>query len=390
VQPRDSLGTDEELVEIVIPVFNEAPVLEAQIQYLSKYLGTSLPFRWQITIVDNGSTDDTLSVARKLECELEFVKVMALGHKGRGGAIRAAWMQSESTICCYMDVDMSTGLDAFLPLVAPLMTHHSDIAIGSRLSRTSNVARSPKRELISRLYNFMIRTFFAVRFTDAQCGFKAIRTDIARKLIPAIRDDNWFFDTELLLVAEHNGLRIHEVAVDWIDDPDSRVHIRSTALEDIRGLYRMGLTFLCGRGEVDLGEHHREPLKNDLGRQLISFAKIGTVSTSLSVCLFLLLMNQMHPVLANLVVLAVTTPLNFWFNRRFTFGHRTRSDRRRQIWTAVSVFLGLVVISSFFLVLTDESSPEVSLLVALTCWISSSAIRFALLRSFVFRTERNL
>lgn len=381
---------DVESVEIVIPVFNEAPSLEYQIRYLSSYLDTNFPIRWQLTIVDNGSTDDTLMIARKLENDLKHVTVMALGRKGRGGAIRAAWMKSESTISCYMDVDMSTGLDALLPLVAPLMTRHSDIAIGSRLSRTSNVARSPKRELISRVYNFMIRTFFAVRFTDAQCGFKAIRTDIAWKLLPAVEDNDWFFDTEMLLLAEHNGLRIHEVAVDWIDDPDTRVNIRSTALKDIRGLYRMGLTFMKGSGKVDLGEHRREPLRYDLGRQLVSFAKIGTVSTTLSVCLFLLLMHQVHPAAANLVVLVVTTPMNFWFNRRFTFGHRTRLDRRRQTATAVAVFLGLVAISSFFLALTDGYSPEVSLLVASSCWVSSSVIRFGLLRSWVFRSERNL
>lgn len=387
--PRDSPGNLDEIVEIVIPVLNEAMVLESQIRYLSNYLGANLPFRWQLTIVDNGSVDDTLPIARKLETELEFLKVMELGQKGRGGAIRAAWMQSDSTICCYMDVDMSTGLDAFLPLVAPLISRHSDVSIGSRLSRTSNVARGPKRELISRLYNFLIRMFFTVRFTDAQCGFKAMRTDIAQKLLPSIRNNNWFFDTELLLLAEHNGLRIHEVAVDWIDDPDSRVNIRSTAREDIRGLYRMGLAFIRGRGEVDLGEHRREPLKNDLGRQLISFAKIGVASTAFSVCLFLVLMHRMHPTLANLIVLAVTTPPNFWFNRQFTFGHRTKSARRRQIATSISVLLGLAVISSFFLVLTDTDHPEISLMVALTCWIASAAIRFALLRSWVFRPEQH-
>ena len=383
----DTPHGDAELIDIVIPTYNEASVLKRQIDKLVEFLALSFPIEAKVTIVDNGSTDGTVHIAEDLANTYEFVSVIALDRKGRGGAIREAWMSSQSTICCYMDVDMSTELSALLPLIAPLMTGHSDLAIGNRFGRTSNIARGPKRELISRTYNLIIRLAFAVRFSDAQCGFKAIRTDLARELLPEVRNDQWFFDTELLLLAEHNGLRVHEIAVDWIDDPDSRVRIRSTALEDMRGLLRMAITFIRGRGKVDLGEHRRPVLKNDLGRQLVSFAKIGFISTVTSLVLFLICVQTLHPVTANLLALIATTPLNFWFNRRFTFGHRTRSDRGRRYVAGVANFVGLALVSTFFLAITDTSSHLVSAVVASTCWIASSVVRFVMLRSWVFKRQ---
>ena len=146
-----------------------------------------------------------------------------------------------------MDVDLSTDLDALLPLVAPLLSGHSDLAIGSRLARGSRTVRGPKREVISRGYNLLLRGTLRARFSDAQCGFKAIRADVARELLPLVEDDEWFFDTELLVLAERAGLRIHEVPVDWVDDPDSRVDIVRTALADLRGIGRLGWALSAGR-----------------------------------------------------------------------------------------------------------------------------------------------
>ena len=162
---------------------------------------------------------------------------------GRGRALRAIWSQSEADVLAYMDVDLSTDLNALLPLVAPLLSGHSDLAIGTRLARGSRVIRGPKRELISRSYNLLLRTLMGARFSDAQCGFKAIRRDQARALLPLTQDTGWFFDTELLVLAERAGLRIHEVPVDWIDDLDSRVDIIATALADLRGMARLGGRF---------------------------------------------------------------------------------------------------------------------------------------------------
>jgi hypothetical protein len=138
-----------------------------------------------------------------------------------------------------MDVDLSTGLEALLPLVAPLLSGHSDLAIGSRLAAGAHVRRGVRREVISRGYNLLLRLALGVRFRDAQCGFKAVRADVARRLLPGVENRNWFFDTELLVLAERAGLRIHEVPVDWIDDPDSRVRIAATVTEDLRGVWRL-------------------------------------------------------------------------------------------------------------------------------------------------------
>jgi glycosyltransferase involved in cell wall biosynthesis len=226
-------------VEVVIPVHNEQVVLEGSVRMLHAYLSTAFPFSWQITIVDNASTDRTLQVARRLMYELPEVGAMHLPAKGRGRALRIAWMASHASVVAYMDVDLSTNLSALLPLVAPLMSGHSDLAIGTRLHHGARVERSAKREVISRCYNHLLRLALRARFSDAQCGFKAIRSQAAHELLPLVADQEWFFDTELLVLAQRRGLRIHEVPVDWVEDLDSRVDIISTALADLRGVTRL-------------------------------------------------------------------------------------------------------------------------------------------------------
>ena len=150
-----------------------------------------------------------------------------------------AWCGSDARVLCYMDIDLSTDLSGLLPLVAPLLSGHSELAIGSRLARGARVTRSPRRELISRTYNRLLRLVLHARFSDAQCGFKAIRAEAAAALLPLVSDEEWFFDTELLVQAQRHGLRIHEVAVDWVEDSDSRVQIVPTALADLRGVVRL-------------------------------------------------------------------------------------------------------------------------------------------------------
>jgi glycosyltransferase involved in cell wall biosynthesis len=226
-------------VEIVIPVYNERLALEGSVRMLHGFLSATFPFSWQITIVDNASTDETLRIARRLMYELPHVGVMHLPAKGRGRALRTAWSVSRAEVLAYMDVDLSTDLNALLPLVAPLVSGHSDVAIGTRLHRSARVTRSRKRELISRCYNRLLRLALRARFSDAQCGFKAIRATAALQLLPLIEDEAWFFDTELLVLAQRRGLRIHEVPVDWVEDGDSRVEIVPTALADLRGIMRL-------------------------------------------------------------------------------------------------------------------------------------------------------
>jgi glycosyltransferase involved in cell wall biosynthesis len=227
------------LVEVTIPVYNEEKVLAESVRRLHAYLTANLPFRFVITIADNASTDGTFAIARRLCAELTGVRAIHRDRKGRGLALRYVWGHSSADIVAYMDADLSTGLDAFLPLIAPLVSGHSDLATGSRLSPGARVVRSLKRELISRAYNLLLRAVLAARFPDAQCGFKAGRTEVIKALLPDVQDDAWFFDTELLMLAQRRGLRIYQIPVTWVEDPDSTVEIVRTALDDLRGIARL-------------------------------------------------------------------------------------------------------------------------------------------------------
>jgi glycosyltransferase involved in cell wall biosynthesis len=229
----------DSLVEVTIPAYNEERILAESVRRLHGYLTASFPFRFIITIADNGSTDATYGIARRMSAELSGVRAVHLDRKGRGFALRHVWGSSRADVVAYMDADLSTGLDALLPLVAPLLSGHSDLAAGTRLARGATVVRGLKREVISRGYNLLLRAVLSARFSDAQCGFKAGRTEIIKALLPAVRDDGWFFDTELLMLAQRAGLRIAEIPVTWIEDPDSSVDLVRTAVADLRGMARL-------------------------------------------------------------------------------------------------------------------------------------------------------
>lgn len=228
------------LVDVVIPVYNEERDLERNINTLAAYLEAHCPYRWRIVIADNASVDGTPEIGRRLATTVDRVDYVRLDQKGRGRALRYAWSHSQADVLTYMDVDLSTDLDSFLPLIEPLVEGRYGVAIGSRLARGAHVTRGLKREVISRIYNLMIRGFFPRRrFSDAQCGFKAVTQQAARELLPLVKDQAFFFDSELLLKAEARGYRIHEVPVRWVDDPRSTVKIGKTAWEDVKGLWRV-------------------------------------------------------------------------------------------------------------------------------------------------------
>ncbi len=235
----DPTDVDPVDVEIVLPVYNEERALPISVPRLHEFLSAEATFSWRLAIADNASTDDTEQIGRRLAQSLPGVGYLRLEQKGRGRALKAAWGAGNARVLAYMDVDLSTGLPALVPLVAPLLAGHSELAIGSRLVPGARVQRSFRRALISLSYNLILRAALRALFSDAQCGFKAIRADAAQALLPEIMDNGWFFDTELLVTAQRRGMRIHEVAVDWVEDPDSRVRIVPTTFGDLRGVLRL-------------------------------------------------------------------------------------------------------------------------------------------------------
>jgi len=230
-------------VDVVIPVYNEERALTESVSRLKTHLERTLPHPWRIIIADNASNDRTPEVGRGLAVAGERIEYLRLEQKGRGRALRKAWLSSDADVVSYMDVDLSTNLEAFLPLVQSIVTGSYDLAIGSRLLRGARVTRQWKRELISRAYNLLVKVLFPRRgFSDAQCGFKAVSRRAADHLVPLVHNNEWFFDSELLLRAEQHGYRIFEVPVEWVEDLDSRVNVVKTATEDVRGLLRVRFT----------------------------------------------------------------------------------------------------------------------------------------------------
>ena len=390
-------GRQRPVLDVTIPVHNEERELASCVRRLHAHLSRHLPYDFVITIADNASTDATPAVAAALSGEFADVGHVRLEQKGRGRALKQVWLASDAVVLAYMDVDLSTDLNAVLPLIAPLVSGHSDIAIGSRLARHSRVVRGPKREIISRCYNLILRRSLRAGFSDAQCGFKAIRADVARQLLPHVEDPGWFFDTELLVVAERAGLRIHEVAVDWIDDPDSRVDIVATAVADLKGIARVGRALARGRLPLaEIGSQvGRAPLEPSAGgvsprlfTQLIRFGGVGLVSTAAYLALFALLRGGLGAQGANLVALLTTAVANTAANRRLTFGVSGRAGAGRHQAQGLLVFLlGLALTSgSLALVNAATSTPAawLELTVLVLANLAATALRFVLLRHWVF------
>jgi len=384
-------------VEIVVPVFNEQNDLERSVRRLHDYLRDEFPFTATITIADNASTDRTWQIASDLAAALDGVSAVHLDSKGRGRALRQAWSASTARVVAYMDVDLSTDLAALSPLVAPLLSGHSDVAIGSRLSRTAHVVRGPKRAFISRCYNLLLRTALHARFSDAQCGFKAMRAECAQALLPHVLDTAWFFDTELLVLAERSGLRIAEVPVYWVDDPDSRVDIAATALADLRGIARVGRALVRGdlpvrelRQQLGRGTVNVPGVPASLARQAIRFGAIGALSTIAYLLLFVIL-RPFGAQTANLFALLVTAIANTAANRRFTFGVRGAGAARHQAQGLLVFGLGLALTSGSLALLNalavhPARAVELSVLVAAN--LAATALRFVLFREWVFAGSR--
>ena len=393
--------SERTVLDIVVPVHNEEADLEPSVRRLHEHLSGQFPYPFRITIADNASTDATPRIAARLAAELPDVTALRLAEKGRGRALREAWSASDAQVLAYCDVDLSTDLAALLPLVAPLISGHSDLAIGTRLARSSRVVRGVKRELISRSYNLLLRSALGAGFSDAQCGFKAIRADVARRLLPLVEDAGWFFDTELLVLAERSGLRIHEVPVDWVDDPDSSVDILATAVADLKGVARLGRALATGRLPLaelrgQLGRNPVPPravpgVPTGLPGQLVRFAAIGVVSTLAYSLLYLGLHGLVGAYAANMLALVITAIGNTAANRRLTFGVRGSAGATTHQLQGLIVFaLGLGLTTGALAALhtwLPAASRGVELLVLIVANALATLLRFVAYRSWIFRTH---
>jgi putative flippase GtrA len=385
------------VLDVVVPVYNEQAALADSIHRLHRHLCEHFPYPVRITIADNASIDDTPVIAAELAAELGDVRVVRLEQKGRGRALHQVWADSDAQVLAYMDVDLSTDLAALAPLVAPLISGHSDLAIGTRLGRGSRVVRGAKREFISRCYNLILKSALQARFSDAQCGFKAIRADVAQRLLPHVTDTGWFFDTELLVLAERSGLRIHEVPVDWVDDPDSRVDIVATATADLKGVGRLLRGFANGSIPVNaiaaqLAASQLSAAPNSLIRQTVRFGAVGVASTLAYLVLFMVMHGVIGAQAANLVALLVTAVANTAANRRFTFGVTGATKVARHHVEGLIVFAVALAITSGALAglhaFVEQPHRLLELIVLVLANLVATALRFVLLRGWVFHPRR--
>jgi len=215
---------------VVVPVYNEETEITKCITKIHSFLSNNIAEKWRIVVADNASTDSTLLRINALSKKFKEVDYIHLKQKGRGRALKRAWSEHTADVNIYMDVDLATDISAIPDLVSAIKGG-ADLAVGCRLAKESVVLRSLKREFFSRGYNWMLRRFFDVTFTDAQCGFKAVSREVVERLLPQVADNKWFFDTELLVRAELAGYRIRCLPVKWREGAGSKVSVLKDAKE---------------------------------------------------------------------------------------------------------------------------------------------------------------
>lgn len=376
--------------DLVVPVYNEEKQLANSVTTLLS-LTADRAANFRIIIADNASTDMTETIGRRLAADNSRVSYVRMEEKGRGRALKRVWLGSNADVLMYTDVDLATDSRVLEPMVVAVASGHADLAIASRLRHDSVVERGVKREIISRCYNALLRGGLGVRYSDAQCGCKAISRRAFQVLAPHIHDTNWFFDTELLTVAAWSGLRIQEFPADWTDDPDSSVDVVATAFEDLRGMRRIRRSL--HRGELPLSRLSeavgRRPAVPNTGAQIFNFVQVGIVSTVLYSALFVLFASLNNPHLANVVALAVSTLFNTWANGSFTFGVKNPAGAvERHVKGLFSAGLCWLFTTGALLAFANTPIPVLMVVVTIANLIAT-IIRFLLSKLWVYSRRRH-
>ncbi|MBD3359736.1 MAG: glycosyltransferase [Candidatus Buchananbacteria bacterium] len=223
---------------LALPVYNEEKVLEKSVLKLYNYFKNNIKDDWQIVIVNNASIDKTKKVADSLAQKFLKVDSLNLEDKGRGNALKNVWQKYEADIYAYCDIDLATDIFAFKKLFNSIINGSANIAIGARYIKGSQTKRTLNRLIYSKVYIFLVRLFFPTKIKDFQCGFKAVDKKTVSEILPLVKDKEWFFDTELLLIAEKNDFKIKEIAVQWKENPETKVKFIRTIYDYIENLIK--------------------------------------------------------------------------------------------------------------------------------------------------------
>lgn len=372
------------IVDIVIPVHNAAGVLDANVTRLCEYLKATFPLPWQVTIVDAGSTDDSGRVAQELAGRYNEVKAVRLDAEGRGWALRSVWEASEARVLAYIDVDLGTDLNAFLPLVAPLLSGHSDVAVGWRRARRTRLLPNPKWEFTPRVHSRLLTLALGSGLRDTQHGFKAVRAEVARVLLPAVRDNTWFFDTEFLVLAERLGLRIAELPVDWTDRQQSRPRTSRIAGRDLRRVWGLARTVWFGRVAVGIEDVAARRRPGGRGHVVSRFLRTLLCCSVLYLAVFLIMQPAVNAYWANGLALTATTLVCGYANRRYVPSRTASGPYSYRLPKAVAGYAASLVGTSAALKILFMASSRPSLAVQATVATVMATLVASVRLSFMF------
>lgn len=232
------------LVEFCLPIYNEEKIIEKNVLKIVNFCKEkNLPFNWRVIIVNNGSKDNSLAISQKLSADNKQIGYTTILEPGRGQALKKYWLTSNADVVAYMDADLAVSLNNIIDLINPFVNNEADLVIGSRMMPGATIKRSFIRELISQSCNILYRLIIGNNISDTQCGFKAIKTEVFKKIAPYIEDNKWFFDTEIISFTHHLGYKIKEVPVNWeenrYDERKSKVNLLKDSFIHLKNLLRL-------------------------------------------------------------------------------------------------------------------------------------------------------